>query len=144
MTKKKFNLEQALKGWEPDIQVPARLNAKILDYVEEKQIGFWQRFAQYFQLHRFATVAVIALLLVGVGSAGVSYAATSTNPGDALYPVKIYLNEPIRTRFQFSEKSKAEWALNLAERRINEAYSLYKNGDISDDSAMALRGRYLK
>src|SRR3989344_3616455 len=48
---------------------------------------------------------VIALMLGG----GVSFAAEGSLPGDALYPVKVSVNEEVRGAITVGAEAKAEW-----------------------------------
>jgi hypothetical protein len=74
---------------------------------------FWQR-----------TLAFVALLAVLGSSAGISYAAESSLPGDLLYPVKISINEPVRGALATSPSAKAKWAIGVAAQRATEAATL--------------------
>lgn len=65
--------------------------------------------------------AIIAALLLG-GS--VSYAAENTVPGDALYPIKISVNEEVRAALALSDQARADWEVTRAGRRLEEAERL--------------------
>lgn len=69
---------------------------------------------------------IIALLLAG----GTSYAAESALPGNALYPVKVEVNERIAGLLNVSDEAKAQWHARLAERRIAETK------DLADENAL--------
>lgn len=73
---------------------------------------------------------IIGLIIALVMGGSVSYAAENTLPGDALYPVKVYVNENARVAVAFSDKSKAELAVELANRRIEEAGKLAVRGTL--------------
>lgn len=82
-----------------------------------------------------------ALVLVLVFGTGVSYAAENALPGDALYTVKTYINEPAKVALATSAEAKAEVQIELAERRIEEAAVLAAEGRLDeqteDDLAVA-------
>ena len=66
-------------------------------------------------------------ILIGLGflvGGSVSFAAEDTAPGDALYPVKIHMNEPVRSVLSFTPESRAQWELRLVERRLEEVEKL--------------------
>ena len=74
--------------------------------------------------------ATLALALF-VSSAGVSYAAQGALPGDALYPVKVHLNEPVSGALAVSASAKTEWAMSVAGERLKEAATLAAEGRLS-------------
>jgi hypothetical protein len=77
---------------------------------------------------RSVAIAVICALAAG-GS--VSYAAENALPGDPLYPVKIYVNEGTREALAFSGKAKTQLAVELANRRLEEAAKLAVKGGLT-------------
>src|SRR3990167_585749 len=76
---------------------------------------------------------IIGLIIALVMGGSVSYAAENTLPGDALYPVKVYVNENARAAVAFTDKSKAELAVELANRRLEEAGKLAVQGTLDAD-----------
>lgn len=91
------------------------------------------------QKRKFIPVVVLASLLVG---GTVSYAAERTLPGDVLYPVKIHVNERVRTSLAVSAKAKAEISATLAERRLDEAAALQSEGRLDAEARTELRQRF--
>lgn len=67
---------------------------------------------------------VIALMLILVITTSTAAAAEGALPGDPLYRIKININEEVRSAVAFSTETKADWALERAERRIDEAARL--------------------
>lgn len=61
---------------------------------------------------------VLILLLVG---GGVAYAAEDARPGQALYSVKIGINEKVASAFAVSDQAKIALNARLANRRLEEA-----------------------
>lgn len=74
------------------------------------------------------SAAFALVLVVGVGT---SYAAEGALPGDALYPIKIYLNESIQGSFARTEAAKAEWNTEIVTRRLEEAEQLALAGKLT-------------
>ncbi len=77
----------------------------------------------------FAMVLILVFL-----SAGTSFAAESSLPGETLYPVKININEGVIDFLSFSPKSKADWAVRAIERRLEEAAQLSVDGRLNDST----------
>lgn len=69
-------------------------------------------------LPMFAAALIIFL------SGGTSIAANGALPGDTLYPIKVRVNEELRGVLTVSPQNKAQWAIERAERRIDEAAHL--------------------
>lgn len=65
---------------------------------------------------------IIGLILALTG--GVFAFAENSAPGDALYKVKVSVNEPVAGVFAVSTEAKAEWHERLIERRLGEAVDL--------------------
>lgn len=84
---------------------------------------------------RAVTAVVVVLAMSG---AGISLAAEKSRPGDTLYPVKVGVTENLRTAFAFSTESKAQVAVALAERRLEEASSLSAEGRLDAETEAEL------
>lgn len=86
----------------------------------------------------FAVIAVITLMVGG----GTSLAAESALPGDALYPVKVNINEEVRGALTISDEAKARLAANLAERRLQEAATLAAEGKLTAEAQAEIESRF--
>jgi len=75
---------------------------------------------------------LIALVLLG-GGGGASIAAQGSLPGDALYPVKVGINEKVAGAFKFSDEARAAWDSNLAGVRLDEAAKLALENKLGAD-----------
>jgi len=64
-------------------------------------------------------IALIIGLIIALTSGGTVAASQNSLPGDILYPVKI-VSEDARVAMVFSPEQKAEFRLNLAQKRIEE------------------------
>lgn len=69
-------------------------------------------------------LAMLSVVAVLGSSAGISYAAGSSLPGDALYAIKTHINEPVRGVLASSADAKARWAMDVAAARATEAATL--------------------
>ncbi len=65
---------------------------------------------------QYASMASVAVLLFGY----VAYAAQGSLPGDPLYSVKVGVNEKVAGFFLASDKSKAQYEVQLAKMRLEE------------------------
>ena len=100
---------------------------RIVSYVKMRPIRERHSFFAYWSLHRMVAMTACIALLVGAGGT-VSYAAESAMPDDALYNVKLNVNEPLVDLLQWTPERKARWAARRLERRMEEvAHMSHKN-----------------
>lgn len=71
----------------------------------------------------------IALLLSG----GASFAAQKALPGEALYPIKVGINENVMSWLTLSNEAKANFDAELATRRLEEAEKLAARSRLTAD-----------
>ncbi|OGI87782.1 hypothetical protein A2995_00695 [Candidatus Nomurabacteria bacterium RIFCSPLOWO2_01_FULL_33_24] len=69
-------------------------------------------------------IMVTSLVITLLTGGSFSYAAEQSLPGDALYPIKVEINEEIRGIFISGSKEKAIWEIERTERRLQEAAEL--------------------
>ncbi len=98
----------------------------------EKRSGFFELFSLRFS----PVVASVLMLVLGTGS--LSYAAEYALPGDALYPVKIHVNETVHAALAVNAEAKAEWEAIRAERRVKEATKLAEKGRLTEEKSASL------
>jgi len=82
----------------------------------------------------------IALLVALTG--GTSMAAERALPGDALYAVKVNVNEEVRGWLTLDNEAKAHWEEILAERRLDEAAELAAEGKLDAESRAQLEANF--
>jgi len=92
-----------------------------------------------FSKHGSALATLMIMVVVGGSS---SLAAENTVPGDILYPLKVRITEPMITALSFSEESKGDWEVQLAERRLGEAVVLAKNGKLDEKNEEVLASEF--
>jgi len=80
-------------------------------------------------MKRVAVILAIVLTLSAVG--GTAYAAQDSLPGDALYPAKLSA-EGLSMMLQGDDVSRAERALNFADKRVREMVALTEEGRPED------------
>lgn len=87
---------------------------------------------------RHMTAALLIAVLIGGGT---TYAAEGAVPGDLLYPVKVEVNENVKSAFALSNEAEAELQARLAKERLEEAEELAARGELQGDAAADLRTR---
>ena len=90
-------------------------------------------------LRRTMPLTLIAGLLMG---AGVSYAAEGSLPGDTLYPIKIHVNEGVRSSLARTDSEKAKIEAELATRRLEETELLNQEGRLSTSTKDSLKANF--
>lgn len=86
---------------------------------------------------RIMKATLLLALMVGVG--GTSFAAQGAVPGDLLYPVKVHVNEGVRSGFAFGADAKAQFEADLLAIRLQEAEDLASEGKLEGDLAIDVR-----
>lgn len=85
---------------------------------------------------------LVAISLAVFVFGGTSLAAEGTVPGDALYPMKVNVNEKIVEALQFTSESRAGYEAQVAERRLEEAAELAVSVGVESDDAEELSERF--
>ncbi|MDO8514510.1 MAG: DUF5667 domain-containing protein [bacterium] len=80
---------------------------------------------------------IAAILVVAVSGGGVAAAETSL-PGDILYPIKVHVTEEVRATLATTPKAKADWEMDRAERRLEEAATLVLSGKLDEEARAEL------
>lgn len=114
---------------------PARapLSLRAADELRETFSAF--RLASAMRLH---PVALSLLLVLGAG-VGTSYAAEGAVPHDALYPIKIRVNEQVRGALALTSQAKADWNAKRVGRRLEETETLAANDRLTADTGTEIR-----
>lgn len=93
---------------------------------------------QWFSFTWIKQPVAAALALVFIFGSGVSYAAESALPGDALYSVKTKINESVKVALATDTEAKASVQMELAERRIEEAAALAAENRLDAETQQSL------
>ncbi|MEK7133678.1 MAG: DUF5667 domain-containing protein [Patescibacteria group bacterium] len=88
-------------------------------------------FISFFTAHIHPMPAIAAILIVVISGSTVTAAETAL-PGDIFYPVKIHVTEEVRAVLATNSKARADWAVERAERRLEEAAVLSLSGRLDD------------
>lgn len=139
MTKFEDTIRKAGEGSEYQLSKPERekMTRFVREYAAMKPLSQAQSYSVSLSYSWFTFAhrpIAAALVLVMVFGSGVSYAAENALPGDALYTVKTYINEPTRVALATSAEAKAEVQIELAERRIEEAAVLAAEGRLDEET----------
>jgi hypothetical protein len=81
---------------------------------------------------------VVALALGG----GVSLAANQALPGDALYGVKVHVNEGLQSALAFSDEARANVDISDIDARLAEAEQLQAEGRLNADTLAILEANF--
>ena len=80
---------------------------------------------------------IVALAIAVSGSVGI-YAANNSLPGDALYPVKIHVNEGFEHMGAIGAEAEAKLSAELIARRAEEARMLQSQGKLDAEARATL------
>ncbi len=84
------------------------------------------------------TAALLIAIMIGGGT---SFAARDAVPGDVLYPVKIEVNENVKSALAVSSESEARLQAHLVETRLAEAEKLATEGKLTKEASTDLSSR---
>ncbi|NCO05051.1 MAG: hypothetical protein GW939_02790 [Candidatus Magasanikbacteria bacterium] len=102
---------------------PVRILASNRQDIQHAKKG---KFLFFNQKYMFAKILVAVILAL---TGGTSVAAETALPGDFLYPVKVEVNERVRSVASFSTEAKANWETRVVERRAEEAQRLVEQDE---------------
>jgi hypothetical protein len=89
-------------------------------------------YVSIFEVRHFMKAASLVLIIaVVVGGSGVSYAASNALPGEALYAVKVNINEHIESAVATTPKAKLAVQSEHIQRRLDEVQTLRKENKLS-------------
>lgn len=74
---------------------------------------------------------IIALLLIASLAGIITSASTTALPGSVLYPYKIHITEKVDGLLAFTANQKAEFSEDMAETRLAELQTLFKNDTLT-------------
>lgn len=121
----------------------SRMRDELASYAEMHAVPARTSIRSPFSILRvrmYASVAAVLTLVVALG--GTAYASERALPGDALYPVKVGITEPLQTALVPSNRGKAAWHAILAERRLDEAAQLAARGSLSPAAQTELASNF--
>jgi len=122
-------------------KIAARRALQYVVYADPVPTSLWEIFRIPVRL---SATAFSVLLLLGVSGGGLVYAAENALPGDALYGVKIHVNEAVRAKLQLTPEERAHWAVTCLERRMEELRALEARGSAEAEIDVAIGGRIEK
>lgn len=96
----------------------------------------------YIKKRQFVPALVSAFLLLFTG--GASLMADQALPGDSLYSFKVNVNEPIRELTAITTEARAKLAVDMTEKRLQEAAVLSVQGKLDDTNKNLLKGEFTK
>lgn len=89
---------------------------------------------------RFAFAFAVLFIIIGAG--GAAYASGSALPGDALYPLKVAVAEPIEGALASTPEAKLAWNAKVAETRLDEAIALAAKGELTATTSAELAANF--
>lgn len=117
-----------------------------LSHFTNKNNRIWSiRFSQKTFVERFILqpmpIILVLSLLFGTGTLA-SVSAEKALPGDVLYPVKIGVNENVKSLFAVSNESEAKLKASFAETRLKEAEILASEGRLNNETRKTIETRF--
>ncbi len=87
-------------------------------------------------------IIAIALVLAAALGGGVSVAANQSLPGDTLYSFKTHVNENLESAFLVTGEARANFDINTAEERLEEAQKLAASGKLDAQAQAQINANF--
>jgi len=118
----------------------AQIRAAILEGIASSSLST----SPFRGLLRICSGSMAAITVFVLCGAGVSYAAESALPGDALYTVKVHFTESILLRLSNSLETKAKLQARLVSRRLEEAEKLAEKSKLTAERVAIVQARLIE
>ena len=105
-----------------------------------QKVNIWSGFVIH---SKYSYVTAILLLCVLVGGT-VTYAAERSLPGDVLYPVKIYVNESVKSATKVTPQSRVKFEEEKILKRFTEVESLIEKGKFNHKERIQVEKQFEK
>lgn len=115
----------------------AHIRAAIMESIR----GSSPSYSPFYRFLRICSGSMAAVMIFVLCGAGVSYAAESALPGDALYTVKVNFTEAVRLRLANSVEAKARVQARLVGRRLEEAEKLAEKSRLTAERVAIVQER---
>lgn len=138
------NFIQSIRGIKLEDASFARIRSTLSSYADLHTVpdGVYTRaerspFVSFLSMYQVRYGAALVLLVVFLGG-GVAGGAERAAPGDALYSIKVNVNERVSAALAGTPEERAELSTKLATRRVDEGLTLLAAGKLDDETAQYL------
>lgn len=117
----------------------ANMKAHILNAMKQaKPVSIRSPYFSFFTMTQRRAALVFAVLIVFL-STSTTALADKALPGDILYTIKTKVNEPVVGFFASTDLEKAEWQIEIASRRLDEAEKISNKAGVSEKAKAELK-----
>ena len=125
------------------------IKQSVLNFIKENPVRpesssrliLWSNIFSFNKFNLTNTMAIL-LILTLMTSGGISFAAEQALPGDIFYPIKIGVNEEARAWFKVSSEAKANWEIERAQKRLEEAEQLASEGSLNTENRAIIEANF--
>lgn len=133
------HIQQGIQEWRLSPAEKDAMRAALEAHMEARPLGAMVSPYSWVALLRPQFVAPLLLVCLFTGTA---YAAQGALPGDALYPVKIHVNEALSGALAVSDSAKASFHTQVAAERLQEAQALAVENRLNATTTQELEQDY--
>lgn len=137
-------LNKAVKATKMTAAEKRDLRARVVSYMEyhpRREKVAAEKAAAYIESQPYTLISIHnRMVQAAVGAFAVFVlvvvpaVAEQSVPGDVLYPIKVRVNEEVRSTFTFNATEKIEWETERLERRISEVRLLAEEGKLTEET----------
>src|SRR3989344_663441 len=121
-----------------ELQMHVRKDQMLRQYIYGSKL----KLTKLTKLTLIKPMPIFIVILLALG--GTSFAAEKTLPGDALYSVKLNVNEHVQGWLSLSDEAKANWETVLVNRRLKEAEELASNSKLDAKTEAKIESNFEK
>jgi hypothetical protein len=124
-----------------DQEQKAQIRERLYQFMESNPLPEIPKIPMTALFRRYALA--ITVLIIILGSTGLSFIAEGSTPGGFFYPVK-HFNEKIADSFMLTEEAEIRWEMRKTERRLEEAEKLAARENLKAKHIAYLEGDFEK
>jgi hypothetical protein len=141
MTKLHRHLNTGVHEWRMTDEEKRAMRGSLEAHMSAHPLGAMKSPYSWVSFTHMRSMVLVPVLIVMLGS-GTALAAQGALPGDALYSIKINVNEAVAGALAVSDEAKASYNTKVAAERLKEAQTLAAKNALSADATNQLAASY--
>jgi hypothetical protein len=141
MTKLHRHLHTGVHEWRMTDEERRAMRGSLEAHMEAHPLGGMKSPYGWVSFTHARSMVLVPVLILMLGS-GTAFAAQNALPGDALYAIKINVNEAVAGALAVSDEAKASYNTKVAAERLKEAQTLAAANKLSADTTDTLAQSY--
>jgi hypothetical protein len=141
MTKLHRHLNTGVHEWRMTDEEKRAMRDSLEAHMHAHPLGGMKSPYSWVSFVEMRSLVLVPVLILMLGS-GTALAAQGALPGDALYSIKIHVNEAVADALAVSDEAKASYNTKVAAERLKEAQALAAENKLSAETTDTLAQNY--